>query len=259
VAAGDRTELPSAEARDGVQATRGGALPEASDDWVTLSRGLDERWWPDPSGEGRELYALRVDPVDFTLGVQYSQEEPRFVEDWAATTGAEVVLNGGFFDENNRSTALVVSGGRASGQSYRDFGGMLSASQETGVDLTWLAHSPFTSTFPLQAAVQSAPMLVHDGVAVYTQDDSAESRRSVVAMDTDGRLVLFVAPGGGYTLAGLAARLAEDDLLLDRALNLDGGSSMGLAVGDGTGGRYRMLRHFPDLARLPAVITLTRR
>ncbi|MCP4537876.1 MAG: phosphodiester glycosidase family protein, partial [Chloroflexi bacterium] len=53
-------------------------------------------------------------------------------------------------------------------------------------------------------------------------------RRTVVAQDNGGRILLIVAPRGYLSLHETARFLAESDLDLDVALNLDGGYSSGL-------------------------------
>jgi uncharacterized protein YigE (DUF2233 family) len=65
------------------------------------------------------------------------------------------------------------------------------------------------------------------------EDDGRRARRSVVAIDRAGRLLLLVSPNSDFTLRGLADWLSQSDLDVDRALNLDGGSSTGLYLSDG--------------------------
>ena len=59
-------------------------------------------------------------------------------------------------------------------------------------------------------------------------DDGRPARRTVVAQDYQGRILFIVAPRGYLSLHELARFLAESDLDLDVALNLDGGASTGL-------------------------------
>jgi len=55
-----------------------------------------------------------------------------------------------------------------------------------------------------------------------------------VAIDRAGRVLLLISPTSDFTLRGLADWLSQSDLDVDRALNLDGGSSTGLYLSDGT-------------------------
>jgi hypothetical protein len=222
------------------------------DGWTGLDLGLEERWWHDKSGSGLDLYALRIDPEAYDLGVAYDPDEPRLLEEWAEVTGADVVVNAGFFDDNDKATALVVIGGTPTGSSYRDFGGMLADLASGRPSLTWLAQTPFTDASGIEDAIQSAPMLVYDGGAVYSDSSNDSSRRTAVGIDRTGQVLLIAAPSGGYTLSALADRLLDPELDLERALNLDGGSSTGIRV-------ESPWREIPALVPLPAVITLLRR
>jgi hypothetical protein len=184
--------------------------------------------------------------------VAYDAERPRLLEAWAADTGADVLANAGYFDDDNQATALIVVDGTPSGSSYRGFGGMLADLKSGRPVLTWLARTPLADTSDVRDAIQSAPMLVYDGAAVYSDGSADTSRRTAVGIDSTGRLLLIAAPSGGYTLSGLADRLLDPELDLDRALNLDGGSSTGIRV-------ESPWREIPALVPLPAVITLDRR
>jgi uncharacterized protein YigE (DUF2233 family) len=121
---------------------------------------------------------------------------------------------------------------------------------EAGPRLTWLPAQPVDPAEPLLAAVQSFPMLIlPGGEPGFQQETGLRSRRTVVASDRQGRLLLILAPGGGFTLNELATTLATSDLDLDAALNLDGGSSSGIIVREPP-------IEVPALVELPAVITV---
>ena len=67
-------------------------------------------------------------------------------------------------------------------------------------------------------------MLVLDGNPAYS-GRSPVSRRSVVALDRSGHVLLLATPLLGISLEDLAAWLAASDLDIVNALNLDGGGS----------------------------------
>jgi hypothetical protein len=103
----------------------------------------------------------------------------------------------------------------------------------SGSELRWLAEQPFNSAEPLQAALQSFPMLVKPGGALgfgAERENHAIARRTVIAQDQHGRILLMVAPQGYFTLHRLSVYLTESDLDLDIAINLDGGGSTGILV-----------------------------
>ena len=93
-----------------------------------------------------------------------------------------------------------------------------------------LADQPYDPAEPLAEALQSWPMLVKPGAvaAGYSGDDSERARRSVVALDRSGHVLLLACGTSSFTLQDLGAWLLASDLEIDSALNLDGGSSTGL-------------------------------
>jgi uncharacterized protein YigE (DUF2233 family) len=111
---------------------------------------------------------------------------------------------------------------------------MLAVAPDDRVWLQPLHDQPYDPNVTLQQALQSFPMLVFPGGApAALENDGQRARRTAVALDRAGRLLLIVSPTSGFTLRGLAEWLSRSDLDVDRALNLDGGSSTGLFLADG--------------------------
>jgi uncharacterized protein YigE (DUF2233 family) len=220
--------------------------------WQLLRPGLEKRVINLSDGDGRlveSVYLLRFEPAFFNFGVAYRPGEPLSLEAWQVETGALVVMNGGYFTEVNVATGLIVSNGQASGSTYGDFAGMLVVTAE-GPDLRWLAEQPYDPNEPLLAAVQSFPLLVKPGgLVAFPDEDGLVNRRTVVAQDQQGRILFLLAPRGHFTLHRLSVFLAESDLELDIALNLDGGTSTGLLLAEPAEG-------IGAYTLLPAVITV---
>ncbi|MGZ9222521.1 MAG: phosphodiester glycosidase family protein, partial [Anaerolineales bacterium] len=83
--------------------------------------------------------------------------------------------------------------------------------------------------------LQSFPVLVRPGGEPgfpEQYEDNVQARRTVIGQDRNGQLLLIVAPRGYFTLHQLSVYLAESDLNLDIAINLDGGPSTGILVAD---------------------------
>lgn len=195
------------------------------------SGSLDLRRLRQPYGEGiLSLAMVRIDPAQMRFRVGYEPDPPLALPAWQSLSGASAVINGGFFDEQYHSTALLISDGQAMGESYIGRGGMFAVHHDGAVSLRYLAEQPYDPSEPLAEAVQSWPMLIHGGTPIYSYEDGARARRSVVALDRAGRVVLLASASSTFTLAELARWLAESDLEIDAALNLDGGSSTGLMV-----------------------------
>jgi uncharacterized protein YigE (DUF2233 family) len=111
---------------------------------------------------------------------------------------------------------------------------MLAVAPDGGVALRALRDQPYDPGEALAQAIQSFPMLVFPGGEVAPiEDDGKRARRTAVALDRAGRLLLIASPTSEFTLRGFADWLGGGDLDIDRALNLDGGSSTGLFLRSG--------------------------
>jgi hypothetical protein len=135
-------------------------------------------------------------------------------------------VNGGYFSADFVPIGLLISGGRviAPLQRARLITGVLSGSAR-GVQI--LRVREFSRREKISAAVQCGPFLVDHYELVRGLDDSTAARRTFAATVTNDRALLGIC--SEISLAKLAAILATtrlaDDLKIQRALNLDGGSS----------------------------------
>lgn len=207
--------------------------------WESIRRGLERRkiTLQDAAlNPLEELLILRIDPDWFSLDAAYDPEG-KGLEEWQSATGAEVVVNGGYFRRENETflpAGLMVVGGKAIGSSYGSFAGML-AIRSTGPELRWLKTKPYDPQEPLTAALQSFPILIKPGGQIgfpEESEDNIQARRTVVAQDSSGKMVFLVSSLGYFTLRQLSVYLFDSDLGLDIAMNLDGGPSSGMLVND---------------------------
>jgi hypothetical protein len=180
------------------------------------------------------IYAVRLDPVTIRLRIRYAPDAPQPLRAWFVAHRPLVAVNGGFFTSENRATALIVSDGTVYGTSYAGFGGMLAVAPDGRVWIQALRDEPYDPNIPLDQAIQSFPMLIYPGGVVASINDNGQrARRTVVAVDRAGRVLLIVCPTSAFSLQELATWLASSDMEIDRALNLDGGSSSGIFVNAG--------------------------
>jgi len=137
-----------------------------------------------------------------------------------------VGVNGGFFKPDFTPVGLLISEGKliAPLQPARLMTGILSASTRE-VRIQRLRE--FSRQEKANAAVQSGPFLVDHYQAIPGLNDSHVARRTFVVTGTNDRAALGTC--SEVSLAELAAILTTtrlaDDLKIQRALNLDGGSS----------------------------------
>lgn len=180
------------------------------------------------------IVIARIDPRRVQLKVQYAPTATQHVREWLEATQADVVINGGYFDEQDVATALVIVDGIATGKSYSGFGGLFEL-RGTVPSLQWLKAKPYRPDPKITYALQGSPMLMHNGSMVQgISDNGARSRRSFVAIDKQGRVLLGICQFAQWTLTDLAKYLAKaSDLQIQNAVNLDGGGSSGLWVRGG--------------------------
>jgi len=205
--------------------------------WSLLQPGLEQRViriYNDLNQHVESVHIWRLDQNYFRMDVAYD-ETLKSLETWQRETNAFMVVNGGFYSiENERyfPNGLTIVNGEASGRSYNGFGGML-AINESWAELRWLVQKPYNSYEPLQAGLQSFPILVQPGGELgfgAERENNVSARRTVIGQDKDGRILFIVAPQGYFTLHQLSVYLTESDLNLDIAVNLDGGGSTGILV-----------------------------
>ena len=211
--------------------------PTPDANWSLIQPGLERRVidiYNDQNTHVESLYIWRIDQKYFRLDVAYD-EKPKTLGTWQAETDAAIVLNGGYYSIDNERyfpDGLTIVDGRAVGHTFNGFGGMLAISP-AGAELRWLVEKPYNPYERLQAGLQSFPILVNPGGELgfgAERENHVSARRTVIAQDKDGRILLMVAPLGYFTLHQFSLYLTESDLNLDLAINLDGGGSTGILV-----------------------------
>lgn len=207
--------------------------PEPEDTgWHDLAEGIAFRSLNVHVGENVERVTVtRINPDAVRFRVLYTPGKTQLVSAWAQQSGAEVVINAGYFTPEYVVTGLLISNGARHGLSYEDYAGMFAVTDGGEVSVRWLRASPLETTETLREAVQCFPVLVKPGGVMgfpADADDGRASRRTVVAQDHSGRILWLIAPRGYFSLHTLAVWLTESDLDIDIALNLDGGTSSGL-------------------------------
>lgn len=225
--------------------------------WNRVATGVEVRYedWKIPGGDDDTVTIVRFDLHKIKLSVGYQPGQPLLMNEWMQQEHAIAMINGGYFDQQDNATALVVSNGKVFGESYVGFGGMLSLDAQGRVLLRSLHQQPYDpNTEQLEQATQSAPILMSGGKRTQFSADASQTRRSVVAMDKQGRLLFIASPGQVFSLDQLADQLVSSDLSVETALNLDGGSSTGLYV---NGGSSHVA--IDSLAKLPLVIIVKAR
>lgn len=246
-----RPTIASAPSRDPL---RESSIPDSG--WIAGNSGVELRKLQFELRERRtDISIVRLDLGQVRLRVGYAPGRPQSLGDWAGSTAPLLVVNGSFFDEAYRTTALLVSDGAVSGESYQGFGGMLAVADNGEVTIQPLRDQPYDPGQALEQAMQSFPMLVFPGGASSGVEWNGErDRRTALALDRTGRLLVIACPQASFSLNEFAAWLQQSDLEIDRALNLDGGASTALYVNAGAA-----QEQIEPFSRLPIVLFAEKR
>lgn len=230
--------------------------PTPNSGWQSIAHGLERRNYdPDPLNPVTRMIALRIDPAEYTFRVHYQPSQAQSTLEWTtALPDAVAFVNANFFDQADVALGLLVADGVVYGRSYTDRGGTFLV-QNGQPRIRANLREPYQGE-PMEQAVQAFPMLVLDGVAAFTdtiQDRS--TRRTIVAQDSSGRIILLATPVLGLTLRDLSAYLPTTDMNIITAFNLDGGRST-LMVINATGFSETVVS---SIDSVPAVLAVYKR
>ncbi len=175
------------------------------------------------SGDDTEIQLALFSTKRATLRVIDEPELNRSLADVMKSENFLAGVNGGYFDPEGAPVGLLRSGGKAIAPFRRAklLSGVLLAKPGR---VRLLRASEFSSKSQWPEALQCGPFLVDHGKPVAGLNDTRRARRTFVLLTTDQRAA--IGSSGSLTLAQLAEVVAAlGDLKIDRALNLDGGSS----------------------------------
>lgn len=192
---------------------------------LTVTNDLTEQIYQPNDNPLSMLIAVRIDPAHYQFRAHYRPEEPLTLREWRAQLpDAVLIINANFFDVQRRVLGLLIADGQVYGQSYSNRGGRFVIQDGQPLVLSNVAQ-PYRGE-KLEQAVQAFPMLVADGVQAYTNvHDRQIARRTVIGQDGFGHILILVTPSLGLSLYDLSLFLAQSDMDLVNAFNLDGGGS----------------------------------
>lgn len=213
----------------------GGAVwPDPQPALVDVQRTLER---PDGLTLTAQLALFRSSAYRLTVLDQGADLPPPDLATAFRAAGCVAGVNGGFFHPDGQPLGLVIAQGRRIHriETTRLLSGVLYGDAR-GISLQRRAR--FQDQPGIDALVQSGPYLVEHGRAVRGLSATDASQRTFVATDGRGHWLLG-ATRTRLTLADLAEALSTPGALapwpVERALNLDGGSSSGFFFDRGPG------------------------
>jgi exopolysaccharide biosynthesis protein len=192
-------------------------------------RGLDHRYTvveDSRTGERASLELAIFSNKSCRLRVIDQSDEPRVDLEEIMSRGNFVAgINGGYFDPEYRPIGLLIADGKVIVplQKARLLSGVLTAGPKK-IQISRI--SEFSTVEKPESAVEAGPMIVDSGKAVRGLEGTRAARRTFTALGGGDKVALGFC--SDVTLADLATILVMTmtaDFKLQRALNLDGGSS----------------------------------
>lgn len=233
-------------------------LPTLDNNWIVLSQGLVWRtlsYSNVSNGQPVSVMVVRIDPTLAKIRVHYQPGQAYSIRDWQARLpGALAIVNANFFDPSNNALGLTVTDGTLrTAASPRDDSGLFQVQGNTA-RIRSVHLEPYNSGEQFDQAVQGWPLLMVSGFvapAFNPELDNSPNRRTVVAQDNQGRILLIVTQYSNTSFTDVAQWLGQSGLDISSAVNLDGGPSSNLYLA--TGGPAAFTEGFN---RVPVVIAV---
>jgi uncharacterized protein YigE (DUF2233 family) len=220
--------------------------------WSLVTAAIALRQLTMPSGNTTvPVVVTRLDPTRVSFQTYYTPGVLHTLSEWRSALPTSVLLvNANYFNPQNMAIGLVVSNSNSYGGyiNRADSGLFQIVGGRPRVRSLWL--EPYNASERLEQAVQGFPILAAQGQAapISPDLDQGSGRRTVVALDRQGRVLFLITPLGGVTLSEMARWLVSGSGLdIDTALNLDGGRSTQMFVGS---------QSYPGLTGLPLMIAV---
>ena len=179
--------------------------------------------------EGTSIHVIEFGK-DENFGFQFIDggAKKNFVSDHFSPESHSFIVNGGYFDENlNPIGYFQVDGNVLSSTEDPSLSGFITITAEGELSLHW-------KKIPEQAyrdIVQAGPYIIDPGgrIGIHSRSGKA-AKRTVIGQCEDGRILVLTTTE--IDLYDLARILKSELPYLERALNLDGGPSVGLIYND---------------------------
>lgn len=238
---------------------------ETTADWKEIKPGLfytnlhvkqDEKMFKD-------LLLIRIDPTRFNFSIYQNQagEEAKTIDEIYKETASLLAFNGQFFTEEFTPTGLLISQTQILNQkSNADLvNGIMTIDHSRQPRLYKNYQNINLNT--LDFAIQNGPIILDENGNPSIREDSGKTAsRTALGIDSEGNLILIILKQSIlnfensislYQFAQLLANHTEIQKLgLHSVLNLDGGSSSGVAIDN---------KYFPEMEKVQNVVLVKSR
>ena len=216
------------------------AQAESSVYWTPASKGIEYARIPAFGAlarKGNSILLARIDPASVLFRVYYHGGRGKPVQSWIKEfPSAALIVNANFYQGNGRALGLVMIDNKVVSQpSGRPGAGRFQVKDEVpsvgpmvGDEVTANQKAArYTEAF------EGYPLLIAQGqqiTSIARYDAKFHSRRTIIAQDSKGRILLIVTTPTEVSLAEMTDWLLNSGLDIVTALNLDGGLSSQMLI-----------------------------
>src|SRR5450432_4105750 len=227
--------------------------------WSVFGKGAVYAWMPYTLNPTRafvgNIFVVRLAPSAAIFKIYYQPDHRQTVQAWSVQMpGAALIVNASYFDTAGRAKGLVKLGADTlSSATGNPTSGLFSSQNNVPQVLARANVSTPNSDSSYSEYIESYPVLIAgQHIANFPDDPSLRERRSIVAQDTDGNILIIFTSALELSLRDTANWLQASGLNIVTALNLDGGTSSQLHIS--ARGDFSQL--VQGKARVPVVLAI---
>jgi uncharacterized protein YigE (DUF2233 family) len=229
--------------------------------WHTVSEGLSyssAHASTTEENENKDLLIVSINPAKYSFSIYQNKDKgsAKTIKEIGQDTKAIMAFNGGFFTEEFVPTGLLISSGQELRKiSSADLLNGIFAVDKNGKPKILSSSAPVSaSKYPF--AIQNGPLLIDkNGQIQISKDTGKTASRTAIGIDKAGNVIIIVLKqsllnvDNEISLYDFAHLLKDSPELatlnLHSVLNLDGGPSSGLIIGD---------QYYPEMEKVQNVI-----
>ncbi|MBN1494286.1 phosphodiester glycosidase family protein [Candidatus Peregrinibacteria bacterium] len=226
--------------------------PSQQNEWKKIDDFLSYKQWDfEINGAKETIEIYRVVPGGYKIKLVYSSEAPKYVSDWLYyNDGAEIVVNGPYFSEDYSPSGYVkINNTRVGNLIFNQELSGLVQIEDDKLFIRDLGVQALKADEDVEFGLQSYPFLLKNSAPALTEDSGKIARRTAIGTDADDNVYLIVSDTTHLSLFDLMNQLINTGIPFNQVLNLDGGTSTGIAVSEGN---YHEIKD--SLVKVPGVI-----
>jgi len=232
--------------------------------WQSTENGLE---YYEMSAKNKDFIVIKLDPKILQLNIQENPAPPDNLSIFQIHKKQDSLLtfNGIFFTEKYNPTGLIISEKKTIHplSSANLLNGILTINKNHEAEI--FSYDDFKKQTTkekdtIEFAIQNGPLLIYQNEIQTKTDTRKKASRTAIGIDTQGKIIVIILKqslinfDNTLSLYEFAHLLVENTTLnalnLKSLLNLDGGPSTGLAIGE---------RYFPEIEKVQNVVITKKR